>query len=290
MVLAGATLWGLSGTAAQVLLHQNHISANWLVSIRMLVSGVVLVCWSIVRLRGQLSALLRDKSAWTGIAVFAIVGLWGVQLTYFKAIAAGNAASATLLQYLGPPMIVAWLAMRDRRSPGAPSLTALALSLAGTMLLVTGGQVGKLAVPLNAVLWGLLSALCLVFYTLQPLPLIRRYGAVTIVGWGMLLGGMAASAFTPFWHVPAALQSHPSTLLLTAFIVLFGTLAAFTLYLSSLRHLTPSETGLMATAEPISAVGASLIFLHVHLAPLQMIGAAAIVAAIIRLSWQKRRS
>lgn len=286
MVLAGATLWGLSGTAAQVLFHRYHLSADWLVSLRMLISGALLVGWSVVRQGRRAWTLFHDKHTWIALPLFAVVGLWGVQFTYFKAIAAGNAASATLLQYLGPPLIVALLALQDRRSPGVPSLTALGLSLTGTLLLVSGGHLEKFAVPLPAVLWGVLSALCLIFYTLQPLNLIRRHGPVAVVGWGMLLGGAAASLFSPLWPIPPAVTGAPTPLAFTAFIVLFGTLAAFTLYLASLQHLTPAETGLLATAEPVSAVVASLLFLHVHLEPLQLVGAATIVAAIVRLSWQ----
>lgn len=286
MVLTGATLWGLSGTAAQVLFHHDHIPVGWLVSVRMLVSGAVLSIWSALQTPSQTARLFKDRGAWIEILAFAVLGLVGVQLTYFHAIADGNAASATLLQYLGPPMIVGLVAINDRRSPGGPSLAAMGLSVAGTLLLVTGGHLYRLAVPPRAMVWGILSAIALAFYTLEPLRLIRRYGATIILGWGMLLGGLAASILSPAWIIPPQLNTGDAVLL-TAFVVLFGTLAAFTLYLASLHSLTPSETSLMATAEPVAAVTASMLFLHVHLDPYQIVGAAAIVLAIIRLSWQK---
>lgn len=288
MVLIAATLWGLSGTAAQVLFQHDHFTTAWLVSVRMLFSGVVLVVWRIFRQPTKTQALLTTPQLWPRLILFAVVGLFGVQFTYFKAIAQGTAASATLLQYLGPPMIVAYLAISTRRFPGRTATVAIILAFGGTMLLVTGGHFNRLQVPIMAVVWGILSALALVFYTLQPLFLIHRYGAIALVGWGMLVGGIASLAFEPIWRLPPTLFT-PSAFLLTFFVVVPGTLAAFTLYLASLSYLKPSETGLLATAEPVSAVTASMLFLHVHLDLGQIIGAACIVLAIIWLS-QRRES
>lgn len=289
MVIAAATLWGLAGTAAQVLFHADHFAPAWLVSVRMLLSGVVLVLWSSMRSPTATRQLLSKPSAWVSLILFSLIGLWGVQFTYFKAISAGNAASATLLQYIGPPLIVLYGALRDRLWPARSEFLAIALALIGTFLLVTDGHLQRLAVPLPAIVFGLLSALLLVFYTLQPLSLIRQFGAITIVGWGMLLGGLASLAAGPIWVVPHAWAARPEPLILIAFVVLGGTLAAFTLYLASLHYLKPSQTGLLATAEPVTAVLASMIFLHVHLGYWQIAGAAAIVFALASVSLASSR-
>lgn len=283
MVLLGSTFWGLSGTASQVLFQHDHVHAAWLVTVRMLFSGIILVIWGTLRRQPASRSLITNRSLWPKLLVFSIVGLVGVQITYFKAIADGNAAAATLLQYLGPPLIVAYAALRERRLPNRTASFAMILALFGTVLLITGGRIRGLEVPLPAILWGIMSALCLAFYTLYPVPLIRRYDTVAVVGWGMLLGGAASIFIGPVWAIEPASWS-VSLVLLTAFVVLLGTLAAFSLYLASLHYLTPSETGLFATAEPISAVVASLLFLHVRLDKAALLGAIAIMAAIVMLS------
>ena len=43
MVVTGAALWGLSGTAAQILFQEKNVTAEWLVAVRMLLAGFVLV-------------------------------------------------------------------------------------------------------------------------------------------------------------------------------------------------------------------------------------------------------
>lgn len=287
MVLTAATFWGLSGTAAQVLFQREHFSTAWLVTLRMLVSGLALVIWYTVFKKDPRSrALITNPSQWLNLALFGVVGLFGVQLSYFQAIARGNAATATLLQYLGPSMIVAYFALSYRKAPPKDAWMAMLLALAGTILLVSGAHLDRLAVPLPAIAWGLLSALLLAFYTLQPLTLIRKYDAPVVVGWGMLVGGAASFGVHPIWQIPSRLL-HPSALLLTLFVILLGTLAAFSLYLASLHHLHPSEAALLATAEPVAAVTASMLLLHVHLDLGQLIGATFIILAIVWLSLRR---
>ncbi len=283
MVLVAATLWGLSGTAAQVLFQHDHFHPGWLVAVRMLLSGAILVLWGLFRQDATVRKLPSDRQVWAPLIIFSVVGLLGVQLSYFKAIADGNVASATLLQYLGPPMIVAYVALKNRRTPSRIEALAIAMALFGTILLVTGGHLGELMVPGSAVFWGLASALGLAFYTLQPARLLKLYQARAVVGWGMLIGGVASLANGPVWRLsmPAFTLSD---WLLIGFVTLLGTLAPFSLYLASLSYLEPSETGLLATAEPVAAVLASILFLHVHLNVYQTIGAASIILAIIRLS------
>ncbi len=43
MVIIGACLWGLSGTAAQQLFQYDNVSTEWLVTIRLLISGIILL-------------------------------------------------------------------------------------------------------------------------------------------------------------------------------------------------------------------------------------------------------
>ncbi len=282
MVLASGIFWGLSGTASQILFQHEHFASAWLVVIRMIFTGMVLVIWGTLK-KEPVVALIRDRKMRLRLVIFAIFALAGVQYTYFKAIADGNAASATLLQYMGPPMIVGFLALRARRWPSKPALTALVLATLGTAFLVTGGHFARLQVPLPAVVWGLLSAACLAFNTLYPIPLIDRYGSMAVVGWSMLIGGVASIAIGPVWRLPLGIWTWESWLLV-AFVVLLGTLAAFTLYLASLRHIAASEASLLATVEPVAAVLASMAFLSVRLDGMALAGGTAIVAAIILLS------
>ncbi|AEW06266.1 protein of unknown function DUF6 transmembrane [Sulfobacillus acidophilus DSM 10332] len=283
MVLLSATFWGVSGTAAQKLFVVGHVHPGWLVSIRMLGSGALLLLGSVMR-QASTSLRLLKRAAWGPLLAFAIVGLLGVQYTYFEAIHTGNAAMATLLQYMGPSFIAVYGALTTRRWPSPVGFGALLLALGGTLLLVTGGHLAHLAVPATAIVWGLLSALFLAFYTIYPVPLIRQWGSLPVVGWGMVIGGLVAAGLTRF---PDGGPSRwtPSILGLVLFVVLIGTLLAFFLYLASLTRLSPTEASIAGSAEPISAVLAATLWLHVRFTSMQMVGGMAIVAAVVVVAW-----
>ncbi|WP_332912488.1 DMT family transporter [Algoriphagus boritolerans] len=131
------------------------------------------------------------------LLLFSILGMVAVQFTYFYSISLSNAATATVLQYIGPLLVVGFYAIKHRRWPILAEYASLALALVGTFLLVTHGSFDTLVISEAALFWGFLSALALAFYTIQPVGLLRTYSPSTITGWGMLLGGIAFSHLQP---------------------------------------------------------------------------------------------
>lgn len=278
-VLAGAVLWGLSGTAAQELFRHWAIDPLWLLAVRMLAAGTGLLAG--LRAAGRRGRVPRVHPADRGrLVVFGVLGLASVQYTYLVAIRDGNAVAATLLQYLGPVLLMGWTALGERRRPTRREVLAWLLAAGGTALLLTDGRLGTLWVPPAAVFWGSASAVALAFYTAYPKPLILRYGALPVVGWGLVAGGL------PFAPALVLLPPPPGATawLLVAFVALGGTLAAFALYLASLAWLTPVETSLLAAAEPLAATAAGVGFLHVPFDGWTGAGAAGIVAAVLVLT------
>jgi len=288
MVLAGAILWGVSGTAAQVLFQRFHFHPAWLVSIRMTVAGVLLLAVSAIRFgpKPVLTVWSVPRDA-VGLILFGTIGLLLVQYSYLVSIATGNAATATLLQYLGPVFITAYLAVRQRQAPNRWELTAVILALLGTFLLVTDGQWKALSVSSACVVWGLISAVSLAFYTLYPKKLLGKYPPSTVVGWGMLIGGFTMSM--KYWPWAFTGASSVSSWLLTVFVVLFGTLLAFYLYLTSLRYLTPTQTSILACAEPLAASVVAIVVLRVPMGVFGILGGMCILSTVVILALQRPR-
>jgi ABC-type transport system involved in multi-copper enzyme maturation permease subunit len=96
MVLLGAVLWGVSGTAAQVLFQRYGFSPGWLVTVRMSIAGLLLLIGVAIRsgLKDTL-AVWKDKKDAVRLILLGIIGLLGVQYSYFAAIRYGNAATGT---------------------------------------------------------------------------------------------------------------------------------------------------------------------------------------------------
>jgi drug/metabolite transporter (DMT)-like permease len=284
MVLAGAVAWGLSGTAAQALFQHHGFQPAWLVTVRMLASGILLLLWVAVRQGPRyLYEVWTAPGHWWRLLVFGILGLVGVQYTYFRAIQEGNAATATLLQYLGPVMLTVWMALAARRWPPARQVAAAGLALAGTWLLIAGGSLHTLRVPAGAVGMGLASAVLLAFYTIFPAKLIAREGPLVVVGSGMLAGGLACLLVAPPWQT-AGMAFGTTSLGLTAFVVIPGTMMAFTLYLAAARTLTPQAASVLASAEPLAATLAAVLWLHTSWTLAESVGGLLIVATVILLA------
>lgn len=288
MVLIGASLWGLSGTVAQKLFEEYAFTTGYLVTLRLLIAGCLML--GMAWLRGKRSDLIsvwKDPRDRAGLIVFGLLGMLGVQYTYFAAIETGNAATATLLQYLAPLLITVYLAVQRRKMPRALESAAVLLALFGTALLVTNGRWDGLSVPGIAVFWGLISAVVLAFYTLYPVGLLKRYGSEVIVGWGMLIGGVGLLLIERPWTATGQVWTGMSVALVL-FVILFGTLIAFYLYLDSMRFLSPSETSLLACIEPLVAVVASVVWLRVPLGLFEIVGGLCIVCTVVILSLPKK--
>ncbi|MBX6395993.1 MAG: EamA family transporter, partial [Alicyclobacillaceae bacterium] len=146
------------------------------------------------------------------------------------------------------------------------------------------GQFRALSISAACVIWGLVSALTLAFYTLYPVGLVERFGAPAVVGWAMIIGAVPPVLGGAARHLPELPAGEWAVAWgLTAFVVLFGTLVAFSFYLASLRYLSPAETSLLACAEPLSAVAATAM-LGVHLGLAGAAGAACILAAVVLIA------
>ena len=70
---------------------------------------------------------------------------------------------------------------------------AIAFAVLGTFILVTHGDMGRLNISSTALFFGIASAFALAIYTVQPVKLLNKYNSAVIIGWGMLIGGLAFS-------------------------------------------------------------------------------------------------
>ena len=287
LVLTGATLWGVSGTAAQYLFQQQGFSPEWLTVVRLLLSGIILLGLAYKNDRLKVFEIWKTKKDALQIILFAILGMLAVQYTYFAAIEHGNAATATVLQYLAPALITCYLAIHSKRFPSITVSVAVVIAILGTFLLVTGGSVRTLSISGWAVFWGVTSAFALAFYTLQPYKLLSKWGSMIVVGWGMLIGGICFSMIHPPWAFEGnwTLPSFSAVL----FIIIFGTIIAFYFYLESTKFISASEVSLLASVEPLSATLISVFWLNVTFGFAEWLGTLCIISTITILSIVKNK-
>jgi drug/metabolite transporter (DMT)-like permease len=286
LAVFAASLWGISGACAQYVFEQKGIRIDWLVTVRLLIAGVLLLLLAWWQRPSQVMAVWRPAHSARQVLAFGVLGMLGVQYTYFAVIEHSNAAIGTVLQYLGPTVIAVYLAVVYRRRPARRELVAIVLAMLGTLLLVTHGEWGVLLISLEGLLWGLSSAVALAFYTVQPVALLKRHDSAVVVGWGMLIGGLTFMGWSQPWHISGIWDS--GTYLAVLFIVVLGTLVPFYCYLLAVKTIGPQRTSLLACAEPLSAALVSVVWLNVEFGWLDVLGSLCIVLTIYLLARSKQ--
>lgn len=212
-----------------------------------------------------------------------------VQYTYMTSINYGNSAVATLLQYQAPAMIIIYLILRKQTILTRKDIITVTLALIGCFFLLTNGSISQLSVPTPAIVWGILSGVALAFYTLYAIPLLKQYDSLVIVGWAMVIGGVALSFIHPPWQMDFA-NLELAAYFYVAFVIIFGTMIAFWFYIESLQSLSPKETSLISSIEPLAAVLTMVLWLQVPFGIFQWVGTACIIAMILLLSVSKGSS
>ncbi|WP_332372444.1 DMT family transporter [Lactococcus cremoris] len=182
----GASFFGISSIIAGILFNRCSIEPGWLVTTRMLFSGLLLLAWLALRKNNIFSVWTSLKSSLRIIA-FGIFGVLFAQTSFLLSVFYGNAAIATILQSLGPSIIIIILAIKSKAIPRRLDIIAIFLSLIGVFLLVTNGNLGELSFSASALVWRLLSALGVCAYTLIPCPLIKEHSPINVVAWALLI-------------------------------------------------------------------------------------------------------
>ena len=290
LVIIGASLWGIGGTVAQKLFQQFSIEAGWLVSTRLWIAGLLLLGIQFVfKNKSQVWQVWRNKKTAMHLVIFGLFGMLAVQYTYMASIQHGNAAVATLLQYLSPVFIMLYLLVRRKTAFAVVDLLMVALALLGCFLLLTNGSISSLSVSNTAIFWGILSGVSAAFYTLFGAYLLKQFDSLVIVGWAMVIGGAGFSFIHPPWKIDTALLTG-EVLFYIAFVILFGTMIAFWFYIESLQSLSPKETSLFGSLEPLLAVLTTVFWLHEPFGLFQWLGTMCIIILVLFLSLNKRGS
>lgn len=282
LAIAAAILWGVSGTLAQFLFQKREINVEWLITVRMLLSGICLLSFAKTSERAPIFKIWKTKIDSLQLLAFSIFGMLAVQYTYFAAIKHSNAATATVLQYAGPIIIAIYLAFKHKRLPSLLELFAIILAIIGTFLLVTNGNINTLAISNTALFFGLASAVALAIYTLMPMTLLSKHKSSVVIGWSLLCGGIAFSFMKAPWDIQGVWDT--KTYLFTALIILFGTVFPFYFYLTSVKLIGGQKASLLASAEPLSATLLAVSWLHVPFSLWDWIGTFCIIATVFMLS------
>ncbi|HFG8992052.1 TPA: DMT family transporter [Staphylococcus argenteus] len=288
LAITGACLWGLGGTVSDFLFKHHNIDIDWYVTARLVISGIfLLIMYKMMQPKRSIFSVFQDRQMLGKLLIFSILGMLVVQYAYMASINTGNAAIATLLQYIAPVYIIVWFVLRGVAKLTLFDVLAIVMTLVGTFLLLTNGSFSNLVVNPASLFWGILAGVALAFYTIYPSKLLNRYGSILIVGWAMLISGIAMNLRHPIWQINIS-EWGLSTILFLLFGIIGGTALAFYFFIDSLQYISAKETTLFGTVEHVVAVIASSLWLHVAFKSFQIVGIILIMILILLLSLKKQ--
>lgn len=286
IALIGGIFWGLAGVFGQYLFVSKGTNTKWLVSVRLIISGILLLTTVWFKQRDTFFKIWANKKHTISLLLFSILGMIGCQFSYYQAIELSNAGTATVLQYTAPVLILGFEAFRMRKKPKPQEIFALFLALLGTFLLATHGDIRQLAISKSALFWGLSSAVMMAIYNLLPVKLMKEYGTFYVIGWGMFIGGIIISFFTKPWIIVGHWDLQAIGAM--SIVIVFGTVLSFSLYMEGVRMIGASKASLLASIEPVTATIASALFMHVIFTGIDIIGILCIIGAVLTLSISKK--
>ena len=283
VTIAGGILWGVSGVCGQYMFQNKGVTAPWLVSVRLVAAGILMLCYYFLTDREQTLAIWKSKRDRRDMLIYGLLGMMPCQYAYFQTIEWSNAGTATVIQYLGPALIVIWVCFRTKRMPTVQEVIGVILAVIGVFLIATHGNPTTLALSGRALLMGLASAVAVALYTLEPARLQKKYDTPLILAWGMAIGGIALTLISRPWTVKG-IQVDTEMFTALAFVVVFGTMAGFSLYMTGVKLIGSVKASLYACVEPVSSMILTVLWMKVKFTTPDLIGTLFVIATIIILA------
>ena len=275
MLLASlaSSLWAISGISGEILFKQFNFSSDWLVSTRTLMSGILLFMIVIFIEKKSILRPLKNKRDSMRIILFGVAGMYLVQYT--------NVSFATILQFTAPFFIFIYESIKNRKLPSILTITLLFMTILGVVFIATKGNFSNLSVSLEALLFGLVSAVMIAFYSTYPKKLLKKYGSITVVGWGMIIGSVISNIIHPIWKIQGDINAKSIIQVIT--VVILGTSIAYLIYIASLNYISSSLAGILTAFEPVLAAVLSVVIFGLKFSIIELIGFVLVFVSIFIL-------
>ncbi len=277
LTVLGGLFWAVGGVCGQALFDADGVTSDWLVPVRLVVSGLIMLAIAAVR-RQPVLAVWKNRRDALALLVFGIFGSAVCQYGYYTCIQYSNAAFSTVLSYTSPVFILAWTVLRARRAPRLYEIASVVLVLAGAVVCATHGHLDSLSVAPAALVWGVIGAVGFAVYTVEPQRLLKTYSLPAVIGWGMVVGGVLLSALCRPWTADVSFSASLAARM--AVVIVVGTVLSFSCFQAGVRIVGGLAGSVLSSVEPVASVVLSAVFLHVQFLPVDLLGFALILATI----------
>jgi drug/metabolite transporter (DMT)-like permease len=274
LAVAAASFWAVGGVFAKMAFARGIAPAE-LAQVRIALGFLMFAAIVALTRRSALRIRLAHVPL---LLVFGVVGMAGVQLSYYESIKRLPVVLALLIQYLGPLFVLVYVWLRGRKVGGRRWIAAV-LTIIGCYFALGAYDANLLDVNIDGALIALLSACIFAFYLITGERIVRAYSALTLLLYGFGIAALAWTVVRPWWTLPYAAWDGTTYVLIGA-IAIVGTVVPFFLSSTALTILPAPRVGLAETAEPVVAAIAAFALLGESLAGPQLVGAAFVLGGI----------
>jgi drug/metabolite transporter (DMT)-like permease len=246
--------------------------------VRFLAAGALLAVGLTLWRRRLPRVAARELASLALVSVLLLVaGNGGVSYAE-RHVASGLAA----LLVASVPLWILVIRILAGETPRRATLGGLAIGFVGVALLVLrGGASQHVSIAQMLVVLGASACWALGSWLSGRLPMPADATAGTAIE--MLIGGVALIAIGPLsGERVSALSEHasPDSLVAVAYLVVFGSILAFTVYVWLLAHAPISQVSTYAYVNPIVAVALGALVLGEPITAVTLLGGAIIVLAV----------
>lgn len=235
---------------------------------------------------------VRIKDVWI-LALAGIVGMFGLNLTYNEAINHLHLSLAAVLLSLSPVfvLILAAVFFQEKitvRKAGCAALAILGCTLASGLLESLSGMKLSPAGVAAGVASGVFYALYSIF---TKSAMERGYSGLTITFYCMLVVGVILAPLSN-WHQIISFYGEKQAAGAGFMILhaLCGSVLPYALYTIAIQFMDAGKVSILAAGEPVAAMVFGMIFFREIPTPLEFLGLAVTVAAIVLLGMPQKKA
>ena len=155
------------------------------------------------------------------------------------------------------------------------------MTILGVVFIATKGNFSNLSVSLEALLLGVISAIMIAFYSTYPKKLLKKYGSITVVGWGMIIGSIISNVIHPIWKIEGNVNT--KSMIQVIIVVILGTSIAYLIYIASLNYISSSLAGILTAFEPVLAAILSVAIFGLKFSFIEIVGFVLVFVSIFIL-------
>lgn len=274
LIMVAAFFWGISGTIIKILF--NHkMDPFVLVNMRLNLSFAIMFIFFYIFRRSIVRIKRKDLKF---LAILGIFGITGVQSSYYFTVSALNVSMAIFLQFLAPILVMVYCVIFQKERLNLMKITALLLAVSGSFFIIFGR--GNAAVPIKTVglISGIASALFCAFYYIYGKKCTDAHNPWTVLLYAVGAGALLYWFVSPPWVLWRSVS--PEQVLAALYISVFATIIPFGLYLTGSKYLSSATASIIAMLEPVVASLSAFMVLGEVMAPLQIVGGLAVIAAV----------